>query len=351
MAFSLSRHIGSCYAVLLLSLWAGEARAQQELRYLHVLIVADTQASGGIGPSCKKDAETMEGTLRAGIPANRCKIEVFQDQKVNRNNILAYLANLNSGPNDAILFYYAGHGEIRMQPKKDHHLTLSSKQDISRTELRHVMQTRKPGLAVILTDCCSNGGDRGRRSPVKPQIPTKRESPIQKPEPGFQQLFFRSRGLVDITAADDGYSAYGDNTHGGVFTAAFSKTLRFTSGDDTLAWTTFYQKLKVKTEEEPSARKYDQGDSQTSRSFSLPGMSWGFLLYADKNMLKVSEIHLAGAAEQAGLQPGDVLVRVNGKQVSTGSDWRDAVGKADRIQVTIRRGEQQFVRMLQRSGF
>jgi serine protease Do len=51
----------------------------------------------------------------------------------------------------------------------------------------------------------------------------------------------------------------------------------------------------------------------------------------------------AGAAQAAGVQPGDVLLSVNGKAVNSVEQVRDAVGKSSKsVALLIQRGDEKI---------
>ncbi len=342
-----------CLAALALILAGQDVRAQHpELRFLHVLIVADTLADG-IGEGGEKDAATMTSSLLAGIPKERVKITTIKGSQVSRDAILNHYAGLNVGPNDGLLFHYAGHGGLVNQPTREHYLTFGRGKTpnghISRTELRSAMQAKNPGLVVILTDCCSGAMERLRTPKVKVINPPSRNS--TQLEPGYAQLFFRSRGLVDITAADDGELAMGDPLNGGIFTQAFSKAMMAVKTDREVTWATFYPKLKTRTRETFHKIVLDpiEGTStQTSRAFFLPGGSWGFVLSRKDGVInQISEVHDGSPAQRAGLLRGDIVLKVNCKSVATESECIEAIrasGPELRFTVrTLKNGEQERV--------
>jgi hypothetical protein len=169
---------------------------------------------------------------------------------------------------------------------------------------------------VILTDCCSDA--IGARDAI-PKLPKKQKdygSP-NSVEPGYEQLFFRTKGVVDITAADDGKLASGHVVNGGVFTCSFRDAIIKEVNNGKLTWNDFYGKLKDQVAE---TRKNWHFEPQTSRAFGLPGTTWGFLVSkpdasSPKLGLHVSEIHLESAAERGGLQSNDTIIGVDGHQV------------------------------------
>jgi len=67
----------------------------------------------------------------------------------------------------------------------------------------------------------------------------------------------------------------------------------------------------------------------------------------------VSEVAQGGPADEAGLRPGDVIVRVGQTQISSMADYQkatDALGDADRMLVLVARGGDSFFAVIQRGG-
>jgi hypothetical protein len=329
------------------ALAAGPARAQngQELNVLHVLIVADT-LDGNIGKSVARDAENVNGLLSGALPPDRCKITVLTGAQVKRQAILNHYAGLQAGANDGLLFYYAGHGGMISAANKEHILSLNS-DPMKRAELIGAMKAKGTALMMVLTDCCSNYADRsysGTRSLTKPPTFTR-----QTVEPGFRQLLFRARGVVDITAADDGTVAGGSNEGGGYFTQAFTTTLLSVRNDAEVSWSSFYPKLKKLTREKAATGGVPPDERlQSSRAFHLPGTSWGFVV--DANLL-VKEVQAGSPAERAGLRVGEKLLKIGSQNVQSRKECLDAVMRisGNTMQLAVRdAANMQVARTLQR---
>src|SRR5205823_1421519 len=149
--------------------------------------------------------------------------------------------------------------------------------------------------------------ERGQRGGGNPLVFSKQKRTTEL-APACRQLLFRTRGLVDITAADDGEFAEGNNA-GGVFTRALRKSLESVWHDNEINWTAYYPKLKKATiAVAKESGQPPQGKLQSSRAFHLPSV-WGFLV--DKDLVVV-EIHSGSAAERNGLRRGERISGVNG---------------------------------------
>ncbi len=256
---------------------AGLAAPPPELRKVHALLVIDTLS--GLGESVKVDGERIDHLLSERIPADRIEIRVLTGKDVNADGILAYYRNLQADRNDAIFFYYAGHGAT--DPRQGHFLAVQdlASKPLIRSELRKAMLQHHPALTVIMTDCCSN---------VVPLGKTRRvlidNGNAQTLDPLLRCLLFQLRGLVDITAAS-GNASFGDDHEGGIFTRTFGGLIEKgidgsdTDGDGFVSWNEFFKRLQTSTAsvfvtwaDKQRARGEDvDQSSQKPMAFSLGG--------------------------------------------------------------------------------
>ena len=121
-------------------------------------------------------------------------------QVLTEAKILDYYKNLKTGPDEALLFFYAGHGAYD-NAKKEPVFELKRGDKvigILRRTVVQAMEAKGAGLTVILSDCCS--------SPVKlAQLQFVSRAPARTPyvalNPNVRALFFQHRGTVDVTVA------------------------------------------------------------------------------------------------------------------------------------------------------
>jgi len=220
-----------------------------ELRKLRALLVIDT-ADEALKDSVTQDKKNMENILKAFIPESMCAITVLEGKKVTRQAILDHYRTLKTGPDESLLFFYAGHGA--MDGKERHILQLQEGKirPIFRDEVVQAMKAHKPGLIVLLTDCCSS-----RTRVVTKLTGTDRLILPMRVHPVVRCLFFQHRGLVNITAAQDGTGSWGDNRHGGVFTQSLCTLLKDDlqhldkNKDQFISWKEFFEHLERKTQD------------------------------------------------------------------------------------------------------
>lgn len=226
---------------------AASAAPPLELRKVYALLVVDTLSD--LGESVKVDGERIDHLLSNMLPKDRAEIVVLTGKDVNANAILSYFRGLKVGRDDALFFYYAGHGAI--DPQKGHFLALQElgTKPLLRAELRRVMQEHQPGLVVIMTDCCSTRFSFGK-TPRRLYLDKGNAASI---DPVLRCLLYQSRGLVDITAAS-GNASFGDDHEGGIFTRSFAKLVEDgiagsdANHDGFVSWPEFFSRLQSRTE-------------------------------------------------------------------------------------------------------
>jgi hypothetical protein len=250
---------------------------QPELARLRALLVINS-APEDLKKSVAVDRQRMEDLLARKIPAGRYEVKVFAPpQEITRQRILDYYRTLHTGPTEALLFYYAGHGVTQ---DNRHFLQLQPKPSswLSRDDLRKAMEEKKPGLAIILTDCCS--------TVIKVPRSMTRQAftfPTQT-DPVLRCLLFRHRGTVDITASTNTPS-WGDDGEGGIFTRSLDRLSDASlkqlddNHDGFISWQEFFPRLQKETDS--TFRRWAtvqkaRGETvphvtQKPRAFQLPG--------------------------------------------------------------------------------
>lgn len=243
-ANSLARAIGLSLILATSSVAEGSA---PELRKVHALLVIDTKS--GLAESVTVDGERVDRLLSNNLPADRVEIRILTGKDVNADAILAYYRALKVGSNDALLFYYAGHGAT--DPTRGHFLAFQDlkAEPLFRDDLRQAMLSHQPGLVVLLTDCCSNR----YVLPGKQRRIISDKGTAKAIHPILRNLLYQSRGVVDITAAS-GNEAFGDDQDGGIFTRTFSKlvltpnTWSDQARDGFISWPEFFERVRAETE-------------------------------------------------------------------------------------------------------
>lgn len=154
-----------------------------EASRVRILIAVDTDDQ--MGATWGLDGANLRVILEAAAKrqnlGERVTIETFTGKQVTADNIVAYYANLPTGPTETLVFYYSGHGGYHLT--KGHYLALHWGK-LYRSALLAAMKKNNPRLVVLLTDCCANlaGGARQEEPPGAQIVALKVKSPEAQPK-------------------------------------------------------------------------------------------------------------------------------------------------------------------------
>lgn len=181
-----------------------------DARRLVALLVGDTH-DPEIGESVAVDVRALEQALVQAAPVSRLALHRLVGEGVRPERLLAAVRDLPVGPEDALLCYYAGHGAWA---DTGPYLRLGGGAVLPRADLMAALRARGARLTVLLSDCCSTYVGQ-----------TMLWAPPSVDPAVLRDLFYRPRGVVDVTAAQRGQVAVGDTNLGGVFTYALTTLL------------------------------------------------------------------------------------------------------------------------------
>lgn len=138
-----------------------------------------------------------------------------------RSDILTAIDSCPAGPNDAIFFYWCGHGayDVRNGVKK-HYLIITGNENkeekpvIYRSEILGALKKKRPRLAVLITDSCN----KFRSAELMFPMPAPAVEGIP---PLFHSLFFLCRGTVDVNSSSPDQWAVISKESGALFSSCF----------------------------------------------------------------------------------------------------------------------------------
>ncbi len=277
-------------ATLLGFVFAGIAGAQEaktkEVKHLKVLLVLDT-SDPVLAKGVHRDGRNFTSFLSNNIPKDRYDLVTLAGESITADQVLAHYKQLKVEPDDGLLFYYSGHGSIR--PGKGHTLELQrGKNPLPRADVVTAMTTKKPLLAVLLTDCCS---DRlGLTDMIsKEGVPHAATIPTA-PTTLAHKLFFQTQGLVDITAATNDV-AMADDFRGGYFTNAICR-MASQNKDKALGWKEFHTAVAKETVaiHQDAIKKGIAPQLRTGQQFQEPALINVLLTGSDAPAGKVAAV-------------------------------------------------------------
>ena len=196
---------------------------------LHALIVADT-TDKTIGESVDIDRENI-GQLLQSITENtglRLSTQSIYGEQVTHRNITQALNRLSVGPNDAVIFYYSGHG-INMTKGSRWPALLVGGRFMELDFVVGTLKAKKPRFFIAIADACNtliemNYSKRGSKS-----------MGTLNPE-NYRALFLNSRGHIITSSSTPGQKSWGDKRDGGFFTQAFLNSLNEELDSSSPSW-------------------------------------------------------------------------------------------------------------------
>lgn len=131
------------------------AQPQAEASKVRVLLVLDTDDS--MGATWGLDGENVKALIENMVAKQglqgRVTIDHFTGAMCTAKKVLDYYNALDTNPDEALFFYYSGHGGYH---KDKGHFMAFTRGQLFRNDLLKAMDKRKPRLRVVLTDCCAN---------------------------------------------------------------------------------------------------------------------------------------------------------------------------------------------------
>ena len=271
------------------------AQPPSEASRVHFLLAIDTvdRSSKALGLDLDRDHvkkvihDSMKALGYPEGPQGRYTDRTLEGNEMTQKMELDHNRRLIVGENVTLVFYYTGHGGF--YPEKGHLLAMRNYYNIDgkqwtkyatvdRKELLAAMSRHNPRAIIVLTDCCASTD-----VPVYSGVRLKAPNPAFKTNlkgqgkgEVFRDLFFRSQGVVNITAAMTGTPARGDRKKGGShFTVALTNLLRESpqlfddNGDKLVEWREFFPRLTTLTQIESDLRTGRPQDFHTPEAFLL----------------------------------------------------------------------------------
>jgi hypothetical protein len=172
---------------------------------LHAVVVGDVSPSAGWGKytsAVAMDMTLVSIAIAENMPErqfNLVRFEISEDEYSSPTNVLSIVDELAIAPDDAILFYFTGHGAV---DDKGHYLALATGK-LYRKDLLAALTARQARMVALITDCCNTRSDGYLYASPYVEV----TSP-PAPTPLFKRLFLETNGVVDITSSSPGESAF-----------------------------------------------------------------------------------------------------------------------------------------------
>jgi hypothetical protein len=277
-----------------------------------------------------------------------------------RDGIITAIRQINSTGDDAIFFYYAGHGAY---DKNGQFFALATGEKLYRKDVLAALRKRGPDFYVLISDCCN--------TPAHFWPLPKMAPPVYRSPALFRKLFFSAKGWIDFTGAKKNQYGLYNTADGGLFTRALAFTMA-EKAQQSIWWDEFFYLVRTRTAEmysqeirervtmpdgidrmlpgwhsyrDPNGKMAFRQLTQTPWSFST---IWSFRhrrqidvnlaqdgfytrFGADvDNKLRLQNLAQNSPAMNNGLEEGDVVTAINGNAITSPSDYEDAVDFSSR---------------------
>ncbi len=224
--------------LLVLSLVAGTAEAD---RKLHVIVAADTD-DPSIGKYCQTDMEIFQGLFHLHVVPRDLSMVTIPARNITREGVQRAIERQSIKPDDAVCFYYSGHGAYTNNGQHYIATKAAGERWISRESILAALGNNEPGLVVLLTDSCANFVDVTVGEEVG-------GADNEETSPLFRRLFFETNGLVDVNSCERGQQA-GTRLafqEGSIFTKCVCEVMDQYSGVSARDWNWILDRIATQT--------------------------------------------------------------------------------------------------------
>lgn len=248
MSFNSFKYVLICFCFFSFSLQAKPTTPPPST--IHMIIMADT-LDESIGEDVQHDVENVMNEAKniSRYTGMKLNTVLIRDQKLNYKEVTRSLGNLKVGKNDAIFFYFSGHGYRTEDKGNNPWPDLNLADGFTGIDFSLIVETllkKNPRFILAIADSCNSfiDGDysihtyRGMK-----KAPQKNELQIRE---NYKTLFLTSKGLVIASGSVPG--DYGISIEdGGVFTLAFLETFRKEVLGVQVSWEILMQKTQDRT--------------------------------------------------------------------------------------------------------
>jgi hypothetical protein len=169
---------------------------------LFVIIATDDRAPS-IGKDMEKNSRMMASAIKRNMPANRRHIVKVEGRSLTPAGVLRTIQLVAPEPDDAILFFYSGHGAYDEQRLQTCVLMSSAPgHALFVDEIQRAIDAKRVSFSSIILDCCNNLRPSLARGPIAPGEPID-QGPSET-SALFRRLFFEAAGSVVIESSAPG---------------------------------------------------------------------------------------------------------------------------------------------------
>ena len=214
-----------------------------------LLIIDDGNPSNAPQHNASKDTmerllRTIKREIRIPVEVSELKSSVDDDspEYMSRDNILAWVQNVNADKDDIVFVYFSGDGGTDLNTG-ELYLSLPTTK-LERKQLANAIDSISCRLKILVTDPCNYS---------VPQIP----DPMRSQKTAFADLFLEHQGFLNVAGATEGELIVLGDSKGGLFTYSFIWSILgvdliervdvFTD-DDFVSWKEIFAAIRKQTQ-------------------------------------------------------------------------------------------------------
>jgi hypothetical protein len=200
---------------------------------LHAVILADID-DNKIGESTKVDFNHIKKLVKniASNTGMKLAEHSVTGSSLNNQNVRTIINNLPVRRNDAVIFYYAGHGKNTQTGTKWPSMILKD-QNLEFNFVVSKLQKKNPRFFLAIADTCND-------------FPNYKSYPITNKgnyfntftRQNYQNMFLKTRGYIVASGAEPGQLSWSDSKYGGLFTNQFLNSLEIQLSSSQANWNT-----------------------------------------------------------------------------------------------------------------
>ncbi len=222
---------------LLCLLWSFAVSGQT----LHAIVFADTKAER-IGEGCQANYDHIRQLLQEIAQNADLTLQpyYFSGEDCTTQNLEQTLENLTVTAEDAVIFYYSGHGEAASKSVWPNLLFSQNEGGIlfNLQNIAEQIASKRPKMQLVIGECCNQASDA---LAFAPGIGRGELKPKQR----YKELFGTEANVI-VCASAKGLPAYINNEKGGVFYHVFTQALNEElAKNETAGWQNLLFRVEV----------------------------------------------------------------------------------------------------------
>ena len=166
------------------------------------IVIATDENEREVGADMRISSSTILGAFVRNVPRNFLEVHKVGPERFTAQAILAEIEDLNVAQDDAIFFFYGGHGAYDPQRKTFVMASADGGQSVLfASQIREAIEAKRARLGVIVLDCCKTL--RPINATIQYPDIVERRGP-EEVTPLFNSLFFQVTGTVVIESSAPG---------------------------------------------------------------------------------------------------------------------------------------------------